>query len=531
MNKQTTLSETKAHELATKQREISVSEFFTKNRHLLGFDNPRKALLTTVKEAIDNSLDACEEARILPILTVTLKQTREDRLHVTVRDNGPGIVKEQIPLIFGKLLYGSKFFSYRQQRGQQGIGVSAVVLYSQLTTGKSAKIISRIGKQYPAHFFELNLKSKVNEAEIVSDKEIEWDYEHGTEIQVDIEAKYMKGKQGVEEYLRQTAIANPHAEIAFIDPFGTSLSFPRATKELPLESKEIKPHPYGIELGALITMLKLTQATTLLSFLTNDFSRISLKVAKEICAQAHLSERSRPSRVARQEAEKLYDTIKQVKIIAPPTDCLSPIGEEQLQKSLHKEIVAEFYCAITRKPVVYRGNPFLIEIGLAYGGNQLGDDSITLYRFANKVPLQYQQGACAITKAVTETSWKAYGLSQSRGGLPVGPLTLVVHLASVWVPFTSEGKEAVAHYDEIIKEIKLGLQDCGRKLGSYIRKHIKAKHQKERVTLFVKYVPEVAASLHALTGEDDKKIAAYLQSYLDTHMHSLVQEGKIDGNV
>ncbi|MEK6812676.1 MAG: DNA topoisomerase VI subunit B, partial [Nanoarchaeota archaeon] len=275
-----------AQELAKKQREISVSEFFTKNRHLLGFDNPTRALLMTVKEAVDNSLDACTEAKILPEIKVEIKKLAEDRFKVIVEDNGPGIVKEQIPRIFAKLLYGSKFHRIKMNRGQQGIGISASVLYSQLTTGKASVIISKIHKNKPAHYYELKIDTAKNEPLILKDEIKEWNKEHGTRIEIELEAKYQKGRQSVDEFIKGVAIVNPQAKIVYITPENENMVFDRATEELPIEAKEIMPHPYGIELGTLIKMLAETSARTLQGFLTTDFCRIGPGTAKEMCDKA-----------------------------------------------------------------------------------------------------------------------------------------------------------------------------------------------------------------------------------------------------
>ncbi|HGJ64039.1 TPA: DNA topoisomerase VI subunit B [bacterium] len=497
-----------AEDLAKKQREISVAEFFEKNRHLLGFDNPRKALLTAIKEAVDNSLDACEESRILPEISVEIIEMSENRYRIIVEDNGPGIVKAQIPKIFAKLLYGSKFHRLRQSRGQQGIGISAAVMFAQLTTGRPTKILSKTAPNKPAHYMELHLNTQTNNPEVLVDDEKEWNKDHGTKIEMDIEGSYMKGAQSVDEYLRETAIINPHATIIYTNPKAEQFIYARATDQLPKEPEEIKPHPYGLELGILVKMLKNTESRTLQSFLTNDLSRVGQGTAKEICDNALLDPKKKPGEMSMQDAEKLIQAIKKTKIMAPTTECLSPIGAELIEKSLKKEINAEFYVAISRPIFVYRGNPFQIEVGLAYGGNQPGDLPVSLLRFANRVPLLYQQGACAITKSVINTNWKAYGLQQSNGSLPVGPLTILVHMSSVWVPFTSESKEALAHYPEIIKEIKLALQEAGRKLQAYVHKKNRIKNQLERANLFEKYIPEVADSLERLTGESKEKILA-----------------------
>jgi DNA topoisomerase VI subunit B len=491
----------KAVELAKEQREIGVAEFFSRNRHLLGFDNKKKALMTAIKEAVDNSLDACEEARILPEVQVEIIDMGNDRFRVIVEDNGPGIVKEQIPKIFAKLLYGSKFHRLKMSRGQQGIGISASVMYGQLTTGRPAKIVSKIHPTEPAHYYELRINTQKNSPEIVKEAMMDWPKEHGTRVEIDLEASYQGGSQSVDQYLKETAIINPHVTIIYTNPKAQQVIFPRATDQLPKEPKEIKPHPYGVELGVLIMMLRNTENRTLQSFLMGEFSRVGSGTAKEICENAALLPDMKPKLLSREQAEKLIEGIKKTKIIAPPTDCISPIGQDLIEKGLKKEINAEFYYATTRAPSVYRGNPFIVEAGVAYGGQQAADMPISVLRFANRVPLLYQQGACAVTRSITGTNWRPYGLSQSSGALPIGPCTITIHIASVWVPFTSESKEAIAHYPEIIKEIKLALQECGRMLGIYINKKRRVSDEFKKRSYIEKYIPTVIEALEELLGK------------------------------
>ncbi len=495
-----------AEELAKKQREISIAEFFEKNRHLLGFDNPRRALLTAVKEAVDNALDACEEARILPEITVELISLSETRFRMIVEDNGPGIVKKQIPHIFARLLYGSKFHKLAATRGQQGIGISATVLYGQLTTGKPATITSKIASNKKAMLMKLKIDTQTNLPQILEEQETEWEgKEHGTRIEVDLDGSYMKGRQSVDEYLKETAVVNPHATIIYVTPEAQQIIFARSTDQLPPEPKEIKPHPYGVELGRLIKMLEMTEAKTLQQFLTTEFVRVGPNTAKDICENSSLLPRTNPKQIGRDMAEKLYQGIQKTKIIAPPTDCISPIGAEDLEKGLRKEINAEFYCSATRPAAVYRGNPFVIEVAVAFSGEQDPESTVRIMRFANRVPLLYQQGACSITHAIQNTNWKAYGLQQSKNSLPVGPCTIVVHMTSVWVPFTSESKEALAEYEEIVKEIKLALQDCGRKLASFVNKKRRIGEEAKKRSYIEKYIPHVADALKEIIGLDESK--------------------------
>jgi len=498
-----------ARELATKQRDISVSEFFAKNRHLLGFDNPSKALLTTVKEGVDNSLDACEEAGVLPDIRVEITQLSETRFRVAIEDNGPGIVRAQVPKIFGSLLYGSKFHRLRQSRGQQGIGISAAGMYGLLTTGKPVKIITRTGKRKKAHHFELVIDTKKNEPKVKRDDEIDWDRDRGTRVEIELEGAYRGGQHSVDAYIRQISLANPHAQITYVPPkveeHGAEHVFPRVTKEIPEETAEIKPHPYGVELGVLMQMFRDTKSRNLRSCLTSDFSRVSSRTAGQICERAGVAPNRRPSEIGREEAEKIHKAIQDTKIMAPPTDCIAPIGEDLILRALKAEVNAEFYAAVTRRATVYRGNPFLVEVGLAYGGALAADDTIIVYRYANRVPLQYQPGACAITKAASATDWKSYQLQHPRGALPVGPALLMVHIASVWVPFTSESKDAIAHYPEIIKEIRLGLQECGRRVATFIRKRKREADEARKRAYIEKYIPQVAVGLQQILDLSEKQ--------------------------
>ena len=415
-----------AVEMGARQREISVSEFFTKNRHLLGFDNPRKALLTCVKEAVDNALDACEEAGILPDVVVKVEAvangeapppaSQASRFRITVTDNGPGIIRQQIPPIFAKLLYGSKFHRLRMSRGQQGIGISAAGMYGQLTTGKPVQIISRTSARTPAHYFEVQIDTKKNEPQILEKKQIAWESQRGTQVTMEVEGRYQKGRASVDEYVEQTIIANPHVKLTYLTPEGETKEYPRTYHELPPAPREIKPHPYGIELGMLLKMLQDTKSHSLSGFLASDFSRVSPRLAEDICKAAGLSARARPRDIHGQASETLYKAIQSTKIMAPPTNCLSPVGEKAILSGLYQQIKGEFYTAVSRPPAVYRGNPFVIEAGLAYGrGPAHGEESqeqkpialaegetqendhelARLIRYANRVPLLYQQSACA----------------------------------------------------------------------------------------------------------------------------------------
>jgi DNA topoisomerase-6 subunit B len=469
---------------ASKARDISVAEFFEKNRHMLGFDSPAKALLMAVKEAVDNSLDACEEAGILPEILVEISQVTEKTYRMAVEDNGPGIGDTQIGKIFGQLLYGSKFHKLSQSRGQQGIGISAAGMYGKLTTGKPVVIRSKV-KRRKAVEAVLSIDTSKNKAEIHSREEIDWGTKTcGTRIEIEMEATYKKGLRSVDMYLKQTAIANPHLTLTWVDPAGERVVYEANTKEKPKQTVEIKPHPHGVELGRLITMLKETSSRSISGFLQEEFCRVGPTVAKKIV-----------------DAAGKGLTIK-------------------------KEIEADFYTTSTRPAAVYRGNPFQVEVGIAFGKPGQGyemedtgrikkksrseqvvadlvadaDEPARILRFANRVPLLYQQSACAIAKAVVGTNWRSYGISQPKGSLPIAPMAIIVHIASVWVPFTSESKEAIASYPEILTEIKRALQDCGRKLGIHIRKGKRLQREYQKREYIETYIPHIGIALQEILG-------------------------------
>jgi len=489
-----------AEKMSEQSREISISEFFEKNRHLLGYDNKIKALLIIVKEAVDNGLDATEEAKILPEIHIKVDELEKEKYKLTIRDNGPGIVKKQIPKIFGTLLFGSKFHKLKQSRGQQGLGVSCAVLYSQLTSGEPTEIISSTGNGI-THKYKLKIDVKKNQPVILDESEEpskkEW---HGVQTAFVCEGLYREHKQSILEYIKQTAIAHPYANIFFDSPTGKK-SFKRGIETLPKEPKEIKPHLEGVEVGILSRMLGDTKARSISSFLTSEFTRIGKTTANEICKKAEVDAKISPRRITDEDVVRIVKAVKEVRLTKPPTDVLSPLGSGLIEKGLKKELNPEFLTAISRPPAVYRGWPFQVEAGIAFGGSI---QEPKLMRFANRVPLLYQQGDCAITKSAIGVDWRRYGMDSDK--LPTGPVHLFVHICSVWVPFTSESKEAVASYPVIIKETKLALQEAARKLSLYLSGKRRAEYQAERLRIFDRYAQETAIALQELTGEKHEAI-------------------------
>ena len=363
------------------------------------------------------------------------------------------------------------------------------------------------------------IDTQKNEPRIKRDQEVKWAQPQGTRVEIELEGAYRGGQHSVDAYIRQIALANPHARLTYVPPkeeeHGAEHVFDRVTKQMPPDTAEIKPHPYGVELGVLMQMFRDTAARNVRSCLTSDFSRVSSASAKKICDVAKVSEKRRPSQVTRDEADRIHKAIQKTKIMNPPTDCIAPIGEKLIESALKAEVDADFYASVTRRPTVYRGNPFLIEVGLAYGGSLPIDDSVMLYRYANRVPLQYQQGACAITKAVNGTNWKSYQLQQPRGALPQGPVLLMVHIASVWVPFTSESKEAIAHYPDIIKEIRFALQECGRRMAIHVRKQRRQADELKKRAYIQSYIPQVAIGLEEILGFGERERTKVVRNLTD----------------
>jgi DNA topoisomerase-6 subunit B len=527
-----------ADELAAGQRDIAVSEFFLKNRHLLGYDAPSKAILTTVKEAVDNALDACEEAGVLPSVLVEIEPRGEGIYRVAVEDNGPGVVDRQIAKIFGKLLYGSRFHRLSQSRGQQGLGIAAAGMYGQLTTGKPMRILTRTSARRPAREIVLSIDTTRNRPRVHRKAGIDWAVKHGTRVEIELEGRYVHGRHSVEEYLRLTSLANPHVRIEYEDPEGQRIVYDRIVRELPPAPRELQPHPHGIELGRLIAMLHETRHRTLATFLQHELSRVGAKAAQEIIERAgpRLRPGSHPHRLAYKAAAALHRALAEAPVSAPDASGVVPIGRPLLLRTLGQEAEAQAHFATTRRPAVYRGNPFVVEAAIAYGRvedpkgdrpTMLGgaDSPATVLRFANRVPLQFAAGGCAITRAITDVNWRSYGLSQPAGSLPLGPMVILVHVASVWVPFTSESKEAIASYPEILHEIRLALQHCGRDLATHIRATARRQREQARIRAVERYLPHVGIALQEILGLSDgrrDRIVADLDAILlDTPLDPL----------
>ena len=493
-----------AEKMAANQKQVAISEFFEKNKHFLGFDTLTRALITAVKEAVDNALDACEEARILPdiIVQITKIDNKKDILQLDVEDNGPGIPRTSIEKVFGQLLFGSRFHAIRQSRGQQGIGITGVVMYSQLTTGHPTHVESKIATEATAVAVDIGLDTRKNKAVKSNQDRIDWgDKVHGLRIRTTMKAKYQKGRKSVWQYLRMTSIVNPHADIIFVDPEGQKHHWPRVTEKLPGRVEAIKPHPNGIELGQLQRLCGESSESRMTTFLRRNFSGVSGRAAKELCEVAELEEKLKPKSLKAEQIRALLEAFqgertlrgKAVKLLNPPTSCLSPIEELLIKKGLSKTIDSKFVTTMTRAPNVTQGNPFQIEVGLIFGEGMAADKPVEILRFANRVPLMYQQGGCLLTKTIESVDWRQYGLDQAGGrGVPKGPAAILVHLASTNVQFTSEAKEALSDNEMVMEEGRKAMLEMGRGLRKHLEKKKKMGKTREKFELINDIIPAIA---------------------------------------
>jgi len=472
-------------------REYSIVEFFKKNMQMLGLAQKQKALVVLVHEFVTNSLDACEEANILPEIKVEIKKTRKEGVYkISVQDNGPGISKELAPKAFGKLLTGTKFHRFYVSRGQQGIGAAACTMYSLITTGKPIFIKSgRNGK-----VFEMELTiSKKNEPVVLNCKEYEGKFKGLLISGYFGELQYVRGKSSVYEYLKRTAIANPHATITFVEPDGTIHKWERTTNEIICPKKEAKLHPAMIKTYDLIALAEITKAKTVGDMIVKDLASTSKntleKLKKMLKDNAYILEKP-PSKLSWEDAELITECLTKMEFKAPRSDVLISIGAENIEKTLKKILKPKFVKAITRKPKVYRGGiPFLVEVGIAFGGEI---KEFELFRYANRVPLLFDTSACAITQAVNSVNWKTYGLTESE----TNSLAVFVNFVSVHVPYTSTGKLAIdPSIEEIFNEIKLAVQDCARHLKVYVRKLRKLEEIAEKKKVLELYAPALVELL------------------------------------
>lgn len=486
-------------------REHSVAEFFKKNRQMLGFSGKTKSLTTIIHEAVTNSLDACEEANILPEIRVELKELGECHYLIKIEDNGPGIPKAYLGRALGQMLAGTKFHRYVQQRGQQGIGISGVSMYSLLTTGQHPHIISRIKNKKVS--CDISLDFKTNRAELLNlIEEANLDEKTGLTYEAEFkDVEYKKSDQGVFEYLRRTALANPHAIINLTEPTGETVVFPRVIDNNPKRPREILPHPLGIGAHDLLDLAKAQNENRKISaFLQNSLARVSTNKVNELrILVPNVDFDKNPIDLSWEEAEQIVQGFKKVKWISPETDSIVPIGKDQIEKSFTNILNPEVIAVTERAPKVYRGGvPFMVEAAVAYGGGIVqADKKGEMMRFANRVPLLFDAGGCAITEAIKAVDWSRYGLKNFEEE----PVVVLVNLVSVHVPYTGAGKQAISREEDAFDEIKNAVMEAAREVQHYISGK-KREHERETKKKVVsRYIEQLSGDLSYLDGKTKKK--------------------------
>ncbi len=501
-----------------KFREYSVAEFFKKNRQMLGFSGKIRSLTTIVHEYVSNSLDACEEYEILPEIKIELRELENGNIVVKVQDNGIGIPEKLIGKALGQMLAGTKFTRYAQQRGQQGIGASGCTMYALLTTGKPIYVESRYDKTLVKCNLTIDFKSNrpvltnlqkqqilegqsQQRLDIVKEKNID-----GTGVLIEAEfgdVKYDGGVYGIYEYLKRTALANPHAQITLIEPNGNSAFFPRSDNKIPPKPKDILPHPLGITAHDLIDFAKRSENNNISSFLQQSFSRMSANKVQEIkTLTQEMNFGKKPKDLNWEEADKLVKIFKQMKWIAPAVDSIIPIGKEQIEKAMKNILIPEFIAIAERNPKVFRGGiPFLVEVAIAYGGNSgksnaEGKRSGDIIRFANKVPLLFDAGACGLTEAVKNLDWKRYGIKN----FDECAITILINFVSVHVPYTGAGKQSIAQDEEILDEIRNAVQETARIMQKYIGNVVREREKEGKKKAVLRYIEQLSKDLSELSN-------------------------------
>jgi len=513
-----------ADELFKEFRENSIAEFFRKNRQMLGYAGKVRSLTTIVHEYVTNSLDATEEARTLPEIRVEVREMGEDKYSVLVRDNGPGIPKNIVGKALASILAGTKFHRYMQQRGQQGIGASGCTLFAQITTGKPIHVRSSTGKE--SYECDISIDIKSNKPVVSNMKDIVLEF-RGLEVYGEFaDVKYENSEHGVFEYIKRTALANPHASVSLLDPTGKEYAFPRSVNTTPKKPKVVKPHPLGLEPGDLVEFAHRSESRRISSFLMDTFSRVSDTKINELRQLVNFDFSKSPKELTWQEAEELIKAFKSIKWVAPEFDSVSQIGEKYLELAMKNIINPEFISVVERKPKVFRGGiPFVVEAAIAYGGgagrkNSEGEEAGgNIIRFANKVPLLFDSSTCAITYAVRSIDWKRYGIKDFEQE----PVSVLVNVSSVFVPYSGVGKQAIAQEDTIIDEIKLAVMDAARNIQHYISNVRSRSLAESKYKTIMRYITQLSGDLSELTGNKQEILEEKLKKLVDTKYKKLFE--------
>ncbi|MGA2874831.1 MAG: DNA topoisomerase VI subunit B [Nitrososphaerales archaeon] len=501
--------------------EISPSEFFYRNRDLAGFSNPSRALYTSVRELVENSLDACEQEGILPEVSVKIeiapdstKAGDQVAYIITVKDNGPGIEAKHLPNAFGRVFYGSKY-KLKQSRGMFGMGGTMAILYAQITTNKPVTISSCFdGKTL--HVLDMLIDIQENKPVILK-HDTKAATGTGTSVQLTLMGDYLRAGPKIQDYFKQTALVTPYGNITLIDPDSNVFAYQRATTTMPSAPSETLPHPYGIDVEALRRLIKQTQDPNLIKFMTNNFHRVGERTAEKFLKFGGFSASAKPKSLSNEDAVKFVNALHQFdEFLAPDASCLSPLGEEIMQAGIMKELAPEFVAMCVRPPSAYSGFPFIVEVGLAYGGKNI-QPGIKLLRFANRIPLLYDEANDVAFKMINEEiDWRRYKIPQDA------PIAIITHVCSTKVPYKTVGKEYLADRPELERELKNAIREVLRKLSTFVSKKGSMEFQKKRFNIYAKYLPLIAKFSTELSGK--KKSPEYRKLLKSQTVQDLVGE-------
>jgi DNA topoisomerase-6 subunit B len=503
-----------------KQKRItqsSTAEYFAKNLQQVGFSSPTKAVLTTLKEAVDNALDACEASEILPEIAVTLEKLgpgaskNTDLIRIRVEDNGPGIEMEDLPKVFGEYLASSKFGRGQCSRGQQGIGISAATTWAQLTNARGVLVLSKTIKMRKAIRAQIDVDIKQNKGVFKSKESIDWDKLHGTQVEFLIDGRVqLNGEGGVISYLEGTILVNPHLTLEYKLLDQEAVRVERVAHSVPTIPEATLPHPQTFKLGELMTHASLYGKVTVDKFLKTGFSRVSDSTIKDLVAAGLpkniLAEAC--NSLGEQEFKTLYQAIQKVEFASPSTKSVLTIGEEALGESIKRMGLIDFFAVVTRKPRICDFKPVVVEVALARFQNRVGelDDPVQLLRFANRVPLQFDKASCAITKAIESVNWRAYGLNQPKGSLPVGPYIFAVSVTSPFIKFKNASKETIDASDELVEEIRRALIQAGQKLSKHIKKEFREADLERKLAHIEQFGPILVETLGRITKAKPERL-------------------------
>lgn len=488
----------------------STAEYFAKNLQQVGFSSPSKAVLTTLKEAVDNSLDACEENQILPDITIEIQKMgagasrNTDLVQITVEDNGPGLEPDDLAKVFGEYLASSKFGRGRCSRGQQGIGISAATTWAQLTNASGVRVTSKTKNMRKAVSATIDVDIKANKGMVKNKETVDWDKPHGLRVDFRIDGRIvLNGDGGLLTYLEGTTLVNPHMSITYKLMDQDQQVIPRVSNDIPDIPAATLPHPHTMKLGEFMTHAGLYGKITLENFLKKGFSRISDATLKELTSKGVPKAMFGKTLTSISEADykKIYQGLHEVELVAPSTRSVLTVGEEGLSKSIQRLGEVDFFSVVTRKPRICDFKPVVVEVAIARFKNRGdSDDPVQLLRFANRVPLQFDKGACAITRSVESVNWRAYGLNQPKDSLPQGPYVFAVSVTSPFIKFKNASKETIDGSDDLVDEIRRSLMQAGQKMSRHIRAEGKAADLERKIQHIEKFGPALVQGLARITG-------------------------------